>query len=493
MKKNFLSLIALVGTFASAQYVGVNTSSPQSTLDVTAKNPASSTESQIDGVLVARVSKARAEAMGTTVPNSNLIFVDDVTAPATIATTTKVSAKGFYYYDTAQSLWIPVSGDDWHITGNSGTTVGTNYLGTNDAQPLMFKTNNVQSGYLDYTNATGNTAFGYNALLNGPSYNTISATTNNNANTALGYNALAKLGTVTGDWQTSNVAVGNYAMANLVGGAWNTAIGTNAMGSATGDPTLKQSMRNNVALGISALANLNYGSFNLAIGPNAMSNAKVVGTPNDATNVLSGNMAIGLVPLDVIEHGTQNMAFGYFSGQQFKRGNNNIFLGAFAASSQTQGSNNILIGQQAQTFNTTGNGQINIGNVIFGTGSTNDASVNANKKIGINLSSAPNSTLQVGGSVAAKIRTLSSGTVADDDYTVLVQGNISLPNPDATNTGRIYYLISDTSSNTTITIPNYREGGTTTASASYGLNNGTGGKGLTIQSTGNAWVIISRY
>ena len=33
----------------------------------------------------------------------------------------------------------------WLITGNSGTTAGTNFLGTTDNQPLVFKTNNSEN------------------------------------------------------------------------------------------------------------------------------------------------------------------------------------------------------------------------------------------------------------------------------------------------------------------------------------------------------------
>jgi hypothetical protein len=35
-----------------------------------------------------------------------------------------------------------LNSDDWKVDGNSGTTAGTNFLGTTDAQDLVFKTNN---------------------------------------------------------------------------------------------------------------------------------------------------------------------------------------------------------------------------------------------------------------------------------------------------------------------------------------------------------------
>lgn len=32
----------------------------------------------------------------------------------------------------------------WNLTGNSGTNSSTNFLGTTDNQPLVFKTNNIE-------------------------------------------------------------------------------------------------------------------------------------------------------------------------------------------------------------------------------------------------------------------------------------------------------------------------------------------------------------
>src|SRR5262249_28955452 len=65
----------------------------------------------------------------------------------------------------------------WSLTGNSGTNPSTNFIGTTDAQPLMFRINNTKAGYIDYNTgavglgylslnsnkATGNTAVGYEA------------------------------------------------------------------------------------------------------------------------------------------------------------------------------------------------------------------------------------------------------------------------------------------------------------------------------------------
>lgn len=53
------------------------------------------------------------------------------------------------YYNATLSRWIcmAITGQvsDWSLTGNSGTTAGTHFLGTTDAQSLVFKTNNSTS------------------------------------------------------------------------------------------------------------------------------------------------------------------------------------------------------------------------------------------------------------------------------------------------------------------------------------------------------------
>ncbi|WP_336732654.1 hypothetical protein [Chryseobacterium sp. VD8] len=89
-----------------------------------------------------------------------------------------------------------------------------------------------------------------------------------------------------------------------------------------------------------------------------------------------------------------------------------------------------------------------------------------------------------------KIKSMSSGTVAADDYTVLVGGNITLPSATSTNRGKVYQLINDTSGNVTITGTFRINGGNF---SNYGLNNSDLGRGIAVQSTGSAWVIISRY
>ncbi|WP_027379930.1 hypothetical protein [Chryseobacterium daeguense] len=89
-----------------------------------------------------------------------------------------------------------------------------------------------------------------------------------------------------------------------------------------------------------------------------------------------------------------------------------------------------------------------------------------------------------------KTRTLNSGTVAADDYTVLAGGNIALPVATATNQGKVYNVLNDTTGNITIS-GTFRMNGSNFTN--YGLNNNDMGRGVVVQSTGSAWAVISRY
>lgn len=75
----------------------------------------------------------------------------------------------------------------WSLTGNAGTTAGTNFIGTTDGIDLVFKVNSVESGRLNLYNLS--TSYGYNSIA---SYKS----------TAIGY--AASTGT-----NTESVTIGN--------------------------------------------------------------------------------------------------------------------------------------------------------------------------------------------------------------------------------------------------------------------------------------------
>lgn len=79
-------------------------------------------------------------------------------------TTTAGFEQGIYVWDGAKWMitktTIPAADNNWSLTGNAGTTAGTNFLGTTDAQGLAFKTNNVERIRIA---STGNVGIGTTA------------------------------------------------------------------------------------------------------------------------------------------------------------------------------------------------------------------------------------------------------------------------------------------------------------------------------------------
>ena len=88
---------------------------------------------------------------------------------------TNGSGTGFYYWSTASSKWVPLSGNgsnDWALLGNTGindpatpATYGTstfaateNWLGTTDANDIVFGTNKIERMRIKQT--TGNLGIG---------------------------------------------------------------------------------------------------------------------------------------------------------------------------------------------------------------------------------------------------------------------------------------------------------------------------------------------
>jgi len=106
----------------------------------------------------------------------------------------------------------------WNILGNTGTTPGTNFIGTNDNKAIVFKQNGIECGKIDGTNQV--TSFG-----------------------------LYSLGSRTNG--TENVAVGKDALFTITTGDQNTAIGDAA------DVDSSNAM-NRIAIGYGALADSNY-------------------------------------------------------------------------------------------------------------------------------------------------------------------------------------------------------------------------------------------
>jgi hypothetical protein len=286
--KNLILILCLSIAIAAHTQVAINTDGTNP--DNSAMLDVNSTDK---GLLLPRMTHSQRNAIAS--PANGLVIYQTDNTP------------GFYYNSgtSGSPAWqIVGTGSGWGLTGNSGTSAGTNFLGTIDNVPLVFKVNNELAGKIDP--ATGNTSLGYQ---------TLNSNSSGSDNTASGYKSL-----YFNTSGISNTAGGSQALYYNTTGNSNTANGSkslfnNIYGS------------DNVANGYSALFSNTYGNYNTAGGSQALFN-NISG---------SNNTANGMQAL-------YSNTTGYI----------NTANGSSALFSNTTGIANTAIGYNALNHNTTG-------------------------------------------------------------------------------------------------------------------------------------------
>lgn len=136
MRLYLLPILVFLGFATSAQNVGINstgaTPNASALLDVDAA-PAND-----KGILIPRITLTQTSSnapIGGGVATSLMVY--------NTATANDVT-PGYYYWDGTKWVRLLGSNNAWLLLGNAGTTAGTNFLGTTDAQSLVFKTNNTE-------------------------------------------------------------------------------------------------------------------------------------------------------------------------------------------------------------------------------------------------------------------------------------------------------------------------------------------------------------
>ncbi len=397
MKKTIITLLFAVSianglqTFAQ---VGINTDGSQP--DNSAMLDVKSTDK---GILIPRMTQAQRDA---------------ITNPATGLMVYVTDDNNYYYYNGTS--WQQLangggSGTGWQLTGNTGTTNGTDFIGTTDNQALDIRTNNVirtritTKGQIEVLN-TGRSVFigegagenddlsdnenvfighqsgnsnttGYNNIAIGDGalhYNTTGF-----SNIALGKGALFKntersnlvavgdyalfnngLGVIDQSLAVRNTALGSKALFYNIGGFQNTATGSYALFSNTMGSS-------NTANGSNSLYNNTTGFQNTATGDNALY-YNTMGYLNTATGAVAlisntignHNTATGSVALSYNTTGEYNTANGFGALWDNTTGSGNTATGSQALYSNTTGDYNTAIGDLAGAF-ALGSGNVFIG------------------------------------------------------------------------------------------------------------------------------------
>jgi hypothetical protein len=346
--KLYLFLFSLLlSSSLVAQNVGVGTTTPNAVLEIKAANPASPANS--DGIIIPRIDAF--PAVNPTILQHGMMVY--------LTTAAGANQPGFYYWNNNSTSWVSLtgaaSGTMWNLTGNTGTTAGTHFIGTRDDVDLIFKRDNLYSGRIGSTNTslgkgslrsaldyTGNTGIGANSLANNinGTYNAATghealySNVNGHMNTAMGYRTL--YGNTNGG---GNVAIGATALSGNTGGAENVAIGASAMQSNNGG-------NNNTALGTTALMLNEGGNNNTAVGNQALFNSRNV----------SENSAVGYRSLFSNATGISNTAMGSRSLTNTTTGSDNTAMGIEALLSNVTGGQNTAMGVRSlRAANATGN------------------------------------------------------------------------------------------------------------------------------------------
>ena len=277
---------------------------------------------------------------------------------------------------------LPANKNDWHITGNSSTVDGTNFIGTIDNIPLNLRVHNQKAGRIESATPF-NTSYGYQSLNsnNSASYNAAfgyQALYSNGLSSASGNNAIGYQSLYTNTLGAFNTANGYMTLNANQSGNYNIATGAQALQSnisggnniGEGDAALyKNTIGNsNIAIGIDALFNNTTLSNQVAVGDSALfnnysggSNTAVGSKALFATTIGSSNNAFGNSALYNNTTGYSNEAFGNGALITNTSGYQNVGIGDFALALNTSGFLNVAVGDGAMDHNTQGDHNTAVG------------------------------------------------------------------------------------------------------------------------------------
>jgi len=359
-----------VMVITSAGFMGISTTTPNQELELGGNN----TE-RIDGLITGNTFNSSATTTATNLLYTNNATGDVYALPTINNAQLVTSATGVPSWQTAGA-----NGIDWSLTGNAGTTPGTNFIGTTDANGFMIKTDNTERAFFTGA-ATGITQMyikaGSAQTITSPlmefqtsgGADLMDVNADNNTDVFMGYQA--GWNNNSGGGANSNVFIGweagyaNTTAENNTAVGWaalttNTAVNNTAFGNAALQFNTTGSL--NTAVGNWALTSNTTGGANTAVGNAALEN-NTTGGPNTALgdialeNNITGstNSAVGSASLEENISGNDNTAVGHIALRDNQTGNDNIAIGSAALNNNISGSKSTAVGDSALYNNLEGN------------------------------------------------------------------------------------------------------------------------------------------
>jgi|GEM_PF-1165676 len=386
----FIASLMVCVNYSFAQ-IGIGTTTPDasSILDLTATDK---------GLLVPRMTQAQRSA---------------ITSPATGLLVYQTDApKGFYYYDG--SGWVKItsgSTNAWELGGNANTNSANDFLGTTDANDLVFKTNNneririLSTGEVGIGISTPNSLFHLNnssntfiTFTNGSTgYNAsdgLSIGIDNSGHAEIRNREIGHLKFFTNNTQRMVITadgnigigvptptaklhtIGTVRFASYSSGTYGAILRTNNTGDL--DITDFSGSSSDVLRGDGTFGPVPGGGNNWGILGNSGTDptSHFIGTTDNkalnfrVNNIKSGRIGTGSDGSVFLgfESGlnddmttNENTFIGFQSGKLTTSGQHNVALGSKALSSNTTGFNNVAIGKDAMLNNETGGSNVAVG------------------------------------------------------------------------------------------------------------------------------------
>lgn len=213
-----ISFLAVTSCFSQSLAVNADGSIAHSSsiLDV---------KSTLKGVLVPRMSKTEKNAIAS--PATGLIVFQD--SPDSI---------GLYYYNATEWIWMPgidqLNGSAWKLTGNTGTSPVTQFIGTADAQDLVLKTSgsaaiNERIRIIGSGATPGQVVVNNTAIFSGDAFSAYASNTTNGTTPSINNS----IGTFAINGYSSGDGTGVYGEVNQGASGSGSAVWGNMYGTAT--------------------------------------------------------------------------------------------------------------------------------------------------------------------------------------------------------------------------------------------------------------------